>query len=316
MIMSTNGDVHSGWVFNIQKFSLHDGPGIRDLIFMKGCPLRCQWCSNPESQRPHPEIACNADRCIGFESCGLCLDICPEKAISRGDSGRVKIDWSLCHDCGDCATVCPDRALEVIGREMSIKEVLDVVTADDGFHYRSGGGVTVGGGDPIMQADFVSALLSACRDRGIDTAIETAGWGPWDQLEMLCRYANLVFYDVKSMDAEKHKLLTGVSNKTILENLKRLAKCFPETPIVVRTPVIPGFNDTPEDILLIVKFLNTIKTLKNYQLLPYHRLGTPKYTQLGKTCLYADTPPPDDKCMQQLRDVVKRHMVLHPEVTP
>lgn len=117
--------------FNIQKFYLHDGPGIRDLVFMKGCPLRCQWCSNPESQRPHPEIAYNADQCIGFESCGLCQDVCPEKAISRGDSGRAKIDRSLCNNCGDCATVCPDRALEMIGREMSISEILDVVAVDD-----------------------------------------------------------------------------------------------------------------------------------------------------------------------------------------
>jgi pyruvate formate lyase activating enzyme len=203
----------------------------------------------------------------------------------------------------------------MIGREMSISEILDVVAVDDGFHYRSGGGVTVGGGDPIMQADFVGALLSACRDRGIDTAIETAGFGQWDQLEKICRYANLILYDVKSMDAEKHKLITGVSNKTILENLGKLANRFPEIPIVVRTPIIPGFNATHEDISVIVNFLKTIRTLKNYQLLPYHRFATPKYGQLDKPCSYADTRPPDKKCMQRLRAVVKEHLVLHPVVT-
>ena len=295
--------VDSGWVFNIQKFSLHDGPGIRDLIFMKGCPLRCRWCSNPESQRPYPEIAYKIDRCIGFKTCGLCKNACPEKAISRGHTGRAEIDLTLCNHCGRCATVCPDLALELMGREINIAEILDIVSADDGFHFRSGGGVTVGGGDPIMQADFVGALLSACRDRGIDTAIETAGFGQWDQLEKICRYANLILYDVKSMDAEKHKLITGVSNKTILENLGKLANRFPEIPIVVRTPVIPGFNDTSTDISTIVKFLRTIKTLKKYELLPYHKFGTPKYRQLGKTYLYPDTIPPAQECMQRLRAI-------------
>ena len=201
--MVDNGWVESGWVFNIQKFSLHDGPGIRDLIFLKGCPLRCQWCSNPESQRPHPEIVYKIDRCIGFEVCGLCKNQCPEKAISKRDGGKANIDRSRCNHCGNCATVCPDGALALVGREMSIAEILDVVAADDGFHFRSGGGVTVGGGDPILQSDFVGALLKACRARGIDTAVETAGYGRWDQLEKICRYANLIFYDVKSMDVKK-----------------------------------------------------------------------------------------------------------------
>ncbi|MBW2428371.1 MAG: glycyl-radical enzyme activating protein [Deltaproteobacteria bacterium] len=308
--MCDSGCVDAGWVFNIQKFSLHDGPGIRDLVFMKGCPLRCRWCSNPESQRPHPEIAYNADQCIGFESCGLCRDVCPEKAILRGDSGRAKIDRSLCNNCGDCATVCPDRALEMIGREMKIAEILDIVSTDDGFHFRSGGGVTVGGGDPILQSDFVGALLSACRDRGIDTAIETAGFGQWDQLEKIGRYANLIFYDVKSMNTEKHKAFTGVSNVRILENLSRLSIRFPEIPIVARTSVIPGFNDTNKDISAIVKFLRTIKTLTKYELLPYHKFGTPKYRQLGKTYLYPDTSPPTQECMQRLRVIVDDHLTI------
>jgi pyruvate formate lyase activating enzyme len=301
--MPNNDSINSGWVFNIQKFCLHDGPGIRDLIFMKGCPLRCQWCANPESQRPRPEIAYNIDRCIGFETCGLCQDACPEKAISRGTTGRAEIDRLRCNHCGTCAIVCPDRALEILGREMNIAEILDIVAADEGFHFRSGGGVTVGGGDPIMQADFVGELLRACRDCGIDTAVETAGYGGWEQLEKICRYTNRVFYDVKSIDDEKHMAFTGVSNVQILENLGRLSIRFPGIPIVARTPVIPGFNDTIKDISAIVKFLKSIGTLKKYELLPYHKFGIPKYGQLGKTCLYPDAGPPAHECMQQLRAI-------------
>ena len=301
--MSYNGGVDSGWVFNIQKFSLHDGPGIRDLIFMKGCSLRCQWCANPESQRLHPEIGYKIDRCIGFEVCGLCQDACPEKAISRGVSGRAVIDRSRCNHCGRCTTVCPDRALEFIGREMTIAEILDIVAADEGFHFRSAGGVTVGGGDPMMQADFVDELLRVCRQRGIDTAVETAGHGGWEQLQKICRHANRVFYDVKSMDAEKHMAFTGVSNVQILENLCRLSVRLPDIPIVVRTPIIPGFNDTDKDISAIVKFLRTIGTLKDYELLPYHKFGTPKYRQLGKTYLCPDITLPTQESMERLRAI-------------
>ena len=306
--MSDSGCANPGWVFNIQKFSLHDGPGIRDLIFMKGCPLHCHWCSNPESQRRHPEIAYNIDRCIGLETCGLCQDVCPQKAIFSGDTGRAAIDRSLCNHCGACATVCPDRALKLMGRELNIAEILEIVSADEGFHIRSGGGVTVGGGDPIMQPEFVEALLKACQEQGIDTAVETAGHGRWGQLEKICRYANLIFYDVKSMDAGKHQAFTGVSNVRILENLSRLSIHFPDIPIVARTPVIPGFNDTEKDIFAIVKFLKTIRSLKKYELLPYHRFGALKHRQLGKEYLCPDTNPPTSECMQRLSAIVDNHL--------
>ena len=301
--MRDGGGDASGWIFNIQKFCLHDGPGIRDLIFVKGCLLRCRWCANPESQRLYPEIGYKIDRCKGFESCGLCKDACPEKAISKGVSGRAEIDRSRCNHCGTCATVCPDGALKLIGREMKIAEILDIVAADEGFHFRSGGGVTVGGGEPMMQADFVGKLLRACRHQGIDTAVETAGYGGWDQLEKICRHANRVFYDVKSMDAEKHMAFTGVSNGQILENLSRLSSRCPEIPIVARTPVIPGFNDRGKDISAILKFLRSIKTLKDYELLPYHKFGIPKYRQLGKTYLCPDRTPPSQESMERLRAI-------------
>ncbi len=297
-------DTARGCIFNIQKFSLHDGPGIRDLIFMKGCPLRCRWCSNPESHKIDPEIAYNAARCIGFEGCGLCQNVCPSKAIERSPDGRVKIDRRRCNHCGDCADVCPDKALELIGRQITIGDILEMVSADEGFHFRSGGGVTVGGGDPIVQADFIEALLGACRGRGIATAIETAGFGSWKQLEKMCRYANLVFFDVKSMDDEKHRAFTGVSNVGILENLSRLPARFPDIPIVARTPIIPGFNDTDKDIAAIVEFLNRIRTLEKYELLGYHRFGVAKYRRLGKTYPCPDITPPTQECMQRLEVIV------------
>jgi pyruvate formate lyase activating enzyme len=195
-----------------------------------------------------------------------------------------------------------------MGREMNIAEILDLVSADEGFHFRSGGGITIGGGDPILQSDFVGALLRVCQNRGIDTAVETAGYGRWNQLEKICRYANLIFYDIKSMDAEKHMAFTGVSNGRILENLRRLSICFPDIPIVARTPVIPGFNDTDKDILAIVKFLKTIRTLQKYELLHYHRFGVPKYRQLATTYLGPDTSPPTQECMQRLRAIVDDHL--------
>jgi pyruvate formate lyase activating enzyme len=190
-----------------------------------------------------------------------------------------------------------------MGRSMRVSEILKIIAADEGFHYRSGGGVTIGGGDPMFQADFVEALLRECQNRGIDTAVETAGYGQWHQLEKISRYANLILYDIKCMDAVKHKLFTGVSNKIILRNLIRLAEYFPETSIVVRTPVIPGFNATTKDISMITKFIKSVKTVKDYQLLPYHRLGARKYGHLGKPHFYADASPPDEKCMQSLRAV-------------
>jgi pyruvate formate lyase activating enzyme len=306
--LGSDTHVDSGWVFNIQKFSLHDGPGIRDLIFMKGCPLRCQWCSNPESQNTYPEIAFNPDRCIGFETCGLCKGICPQKAIAKGDTNRATIDRSRCDNCGACVKVCPDRALKTMGRQMTIAEILDCISADEGFHFRSGGGITVGGGDPIMQSDFVGALLKACRARGMDTAIETAGYGRWDRLEKLCRYANMVFYDIKSMDAARHKAFTGVSNQQILKNLSKLPHRFPGLPICVRTPVIPGFNDTETDISEIVEFLKTIETLKKYELLPYHQFGVSKYRQIGKTYSLPEISPPAQNCMRRLKVAASSHI--------
>lgn len=304
-------DKHSGSVFDIQKFSLHDGPGIRDLVFLKGCPLRCQWCSNSESQSPHPEIFYRIDRCLGFSACGLCDHVCPVAAIKKGKSGKAQIDRPVCNHCGQCAQVCPSDALELVGRQMTVADILEVVEKDDLFHSRSGGGITVSGGDPLAQADFVATLLATCRKRGIDTAVETAGHGRWEQMEKIGRQANLIFYDLKSMNAQKHKAFTGVSNAIIKDNLGLLWKKFPKTSIIARTPVIPGFNDSKKDIAEIAAFLKGIETLKRYELLPFHRFGAPKYTYLGRTGAFAETDPPSGARMNELRRVAA-HVLRRP----
>lgn len=289
-----------GWVFNIQKFSLHDGPGIRDLVFLKGCPLKCEWCANPESQVADPGVLLKVKQCLGFDACGLCEPACPSGAIFKDREGRAAINWDVCTHCAHCATICPSMALTAVGREMTVDEVLAVVEKDGGFHSRSGGGVTISGGEPLMQADFAVALLSACRAQLIDTALETSGFGSWEKLEKMADAANMIHYDIKSMDDDVHRRFTGVSNKLITENLVRLTRRFPRKKIIVRTPVIPGFNDTREDISEIVAFLKSIDADVEYHLMPFHRLGFSKYACLGRTCAFEDCPPVPEPLMEGL----------------
>jgi pyruvate formate lyase activating enzyme len=293
-----------GLVFNIQRFSLHDGPGIRDLVFMKGCPLRCRWCFNPESQKDHPEVSYNASRCIGRAECGRCLDRCSERAIKVADGGTVSIDWKLCTNCGKCALSCPAQAIKLIGEYKSVDEVVKVVEEDGVFYSRSRGGVTISGGESSSQAEFVFELLAKCQSRGINTAIETCGYSAWENMAQICMHADLVFYDIKHMDPHMHKAYTGVDNKIILENLKRLSREFPSISIVVRTPIIPGFTDSEDNIQKIARFVSAIRNPKKYDLLPYHRFGEPKYGQLGRDYPLSGIKPPDSEQMENLRAIV------------
>ncbi|MCC6533940.1 MAG: glycyl-radical enzyme activating protein [Burkholderiales bacterium] len=292
-------------VFNIQRFSVHDGPGIRDLVFFKGCPLRCRWCSNPESQHPLPEIAFKLDRCIGSDACGRCIPACPTDAI-RIDRGKVRIDRRRCTRCGQCVGACDSGALTLFGKAMSVDDVVRVIEEDSVFYGRSGGGVTVSGGEPCQQAPFVEALLHECQERGIATSVETTGYARWRDVERVCRYADLVLYDVKCMDSTKHKAFTGVPNMLILENLRNLAGAFADTPIVVRTPIVPGFNDMADDIEAIVHFLQGIATVRSYELLAYHRFGEPKYRQLNRRYPLRGETSPSEERMRELRAIADR----------
>ncbi|WP_295638814.1 glycyl-radical enzyme activating protein [uncultured Mailhella sp.] len=272
----------TGQVFNIQKYSVHDGPGIRTIVFAKGCPLKCRWCSNPESQRTQPQMAFNPGRCISPDKCGFCIPACAQGAI-REERGSIVIDCDRCADCRtfDCAGACPARSLIVYGRERTVEDVLDVVAQDALFYSRSGGGMTVSGGEPLFQKRFVMALLREARRRRIRTAVETCGFVPWETLEEAVPLLGCILFDVKHADAEKHRQGTGVGNELILSNLTKLLNCFPDKPVLVRTPVVPGFNDDDDTARAIGRLLKGYANV-SYEALPYHRLGAQKYTFLAR----------------------------------
>lgn len=282
--MGTTDDKRAeGIVFNIQKCSVHDGPGIRTVIFLKGCPLSCRWCSNPESIHSAPDLAYNEGRCLTLSKCQRCLEACPRGAARSGENGCLHIDRSLCSGCTmPCVDVCPSQGLIVYGTKRSVDEVLRIVEQDSAFYARSTGGMTLSGGEPLLQIDFVLPLLREARRRRIHTAIETCGRVPWEHYEKTASYINFYLYDIKCMDSARHKEWTGASNDVTLKNLRMLSALVPEKTIVCRTPVIPGFNDSEEDIRAICEFIAPLTNV-HYEMLPYHRLGTQKYIFLGRT---------------------------------
>ena len=288
-----------GVVFNIQHYSLHDGPGIRTVVFLKGCPLRCAWCSNPESQHPYPELYFDKDKCIYDRGCGFCEKLCSQGAIMNGC-----VDFTKCTNCLSCAGVCPSRALSVYGRKMSISEIIEEAEREQVFYRHGGGGITLSGGEPLMQAEFAIELLKAAKERHIHTAIETCGYADTAVLLEAARYLDFILYDVKILDERKHERATGVSNRLILKNLEALFSAFPKTPKLIRTPVIPGVNDTEEEIRAITDFL---KPFDNYcyELLPYHRFGEKKYKMLGRAVPMIENRL-DEKKFQQLRRLVEQ----------
>lgn len=292
--MGTHEDRHAkGTVFNIQKYSVHDGPGIRTIVFLKGCPLSCRWCSNPESQSREPELAFNAGRCLTLDKCTRCLRACPQSAILRQEDDLPLVRRTLCDGCPrHCAEACPSKALIVYGTERSVDDVLRIVGQDAAFYIRSSGGLTLSGGEPLLQAEFALALLREARRRRIRTALETCGMVPWKTLEAAAPYLNHVLYDIKHTDSRIHQDQTGCGNSVILENFRRLALLDPAKPILVRTPVIPDFNDSAEAITAIAEYIRPYPNTR-LELLPYHRLGTQKYSFLGRV------PPMGDRTLEK-----------------
>ena len=271
-----------GMVFNVQKYSVHDGPGIRTIVFLKGCSLSCRWCSNPESQQREPELAFNAGRCLGVSKCGHCIMACPYGSITLGDDDKLSIKRSHCAACHmPCAAACPAQGLLVYGKQRTVEDVLNVVEQDMAFYARSGGGLTLSGGEPLLQGEFAVALLREARVRRIKTAVETCGMVSAETVRAAAEYLNYVLFDIKHMNSAEHEAQTGLPNKRILENFRILAEEFPNLPILARTPIIPGFNDSEQAVAAIAEFLKPYERVE-YEMLPYHRLGTQKYQFLDR----------------------------------
>ncbi|MGN0649658.1 MAG: glycyl-radical enzyme activating protein [Oscillospiraceae bacterium] len=266
----------SGIVFNIQSYSLHDGPGIRTIIFLKGCPLQCIWCANPESQESAPQVYFNSGKCIYSKGCSLCTEVCSQGAVGGGT-----LDFERCINCGKCSEICPSKAISIYGREMTAAEAVDIAERDSAFFRHGGGGLTLSGGEPFMQAEFALEILREAKHRRIDTSAETCGCCNTEVLRQAAGMLNSIIYDIKILDEEKHIRYTGGSNKMILENLEMLFSEFPRLHKHIRTPVIPTVTDSEEDISAIRDFLRG-RDNYTYELLPYHRFGEKKYEFLGR----------------------------------
>lgn len=264
---------NSGVVFNTMRFSVHDGPGIRTTVFLKGCPLRCQWCHNPESQDFRPRLMLFAERC---RVCGECVAACPQHGISAPVNG-LKIP-ETCDGCGCCAEVCVAEAREIVGRRTTVAELMEELRRDVVFFDESGGGITISGGEPLAQPAFTRGLLAACRESGIHSILDTCGFATPEVFASVSELADLVLYDLKIMDSQMHERLTGVPNATILSNLRSLAGTG--KPVIVRFPLIPGVNDSGSELAALSSFVRSCG-ISRLDILAYHGTGAGKYVRLG-----------------------------------
>jgi pyruvate formate lyase activating enzyme len=275
-----------GTVFDIQHFSLHDGPGVRSTIFFKGCPLSCRWCSNPESQDASPQLMFFPHLCVG---CGACVAACPSRAVAV-KNGSLRIDRAVCDSCGECVPHCLHGARSVSGKALNVQEICEEVRQHWRLFQQSGGGVTLSGGEPLAQPDFLYRLLKELHDEiGLHTCLETSAKAPWDALERILPCLDMLFLDIKHMDSAAHKRGTGAGNGDILDNARRLAGCAVEA--VIRVPLMPGFNDDDGNLRAVASFLCDAG-LAAVEIMPYHNLGFAKYEALGRTYAFAAKEEP------------------------
>lgn len=288
-------------IFNIQKYNMYDGPGVRTLVFFQGCPLRCQWCANPEGLERRPRLLFKEAACV---SCGACVAACPQGIHRLNGQGQHEVLRDLersCTGCGACVAACPQKALSVVGEEKTISELLAVIQEDQAFYSVSGGGVTLSGGEVLMQPEAAANLLMACKREGIHTAIETCGYAKTEQLLKVAQFVDLFLFDIKHFDSKRHAQLTGVHNELIKKNLETLLQ--KRYHVKIRMPLLKGINDSREEIEQVVSFLLPYRNRKHFHgvdLLPYHKLGVNKYQQLGKAYPLAGDPSLSDEELDQI----------------
>lgn len=301
-----------GMIYDIQSFSLQDGPGIRTTVFLKGCPLHCPWCHSPESQRFERELSWMEMKCVGIDACGLCLSSCPRGALQAGkrflsalkqeEMQLPVIDRKLCDDCGACADRCPAQALSMCGTSYTVAQVLEKALKDQKFFKKSGGGVTISGGEALSQLRFTVELLKALKEHGIHTALDTTGFASQKQVDAVLPYTDLFLYDLKCMDDTRHRAVVGVSNEPILSNIRHIAECGGK--IQVRIPLIPQFNDSDANLQAAAALCSELgDAVTMIQLLPYHTYGTVKYTRIRwEQPIFEAVPLPDTR-VEEIRRI-------------
>ena len=287
-----------GLIFNIERFCVHDGPGIRTVVFLKGCPLSCRWCANPEGMHPDPQVVFLAEKCIG---CGQCAEVCTEGAAVRTDDGMVTIAADRCRHCASCVAICPSRARSLYGKLMSVGAVFDEIYKDLPFYRRSNGGVTLSGGEPLRQKAFTRHLLKRCKESNVHTAVETCGFADWETISVTFADARLILFDFKHVHPLKHLKFTGQNNQQILENMKRLDAG--KVPMIIRVPVIPGFNAAADDMQAMAEFVAGLKNSPVCHLLPYHAYADSKYKLFHKKRRFYLTEAPTDELMKEFQDI-------------
>lgn len=269
-------------IFDIGRFRNTDGPGIRTILFFKGCPLSCRWCSNPFGLSPKPQLVVNPVKCTG---CGACAEVCGQGVNQVPAGERVKVDFARCTLCGACVDHCPAGTRMISGKEYTARELFQEANKDAAFYRKGGGGVTISGGEALLQYEVAAETLRLCRSNYLNTCLETSAYAPWDHLWQVARYCHTVFVDLKHMDEEKHREQTGVSNRLILENIRKLCQELPKVggKVIVRVPLIPGYNDDDETVKEAAQFVASLSGCPELNLLPYHNLGESKYEMIGET---------------------------------